>query len=1319
MNPSTISDRVDSLVDFAEACGKLGQPSHADLADRILGNAARLVPSSAASQPASNNRPALLEINRPTTGDADSLYAQVFALDKVGAQVTIGLGMLLWIHDDDNIGTIRHPLVTWACDIELDTTPATATPGTLRLYAAACPKLPTALLAALAPAVVAPAKQWLDTNRDALTTNPAGIRDLARSMAHALAPDGKFAMTDDTAMPEPTRQLVVTDQVWLFKTESRGAMGAWKDTEQVAPPLGAMVGDTPSVPAEHDQLSPTRVPCWVSAVSPALTLISAALVSGRSCVLRGGPGTGKTQNAANVICERVVDGDSIYVVAKTSAAIDAIKTKLPSVLQETAVDLSHDVDTAANIQGALMRIAKGIDGADLVDLDERRARLALELSSTLAQVEKIDAELSQAPQAQAQRVRAAGYATELAAARNLYAGHANVCGVIAAVDSGRQFGPADIDRLRNARATVGADIEQALLQCVSAAPPDIAGTIPEMLALQQAVEAHSKHSVAPAGPAPEQELLQTASQSMLDLRDAIQALSERVGSVGADALLEVRRRAAETLVPRFGTLEAELVDKLDDPRDAALATVEAPPSNPRLHAAVVRRAKGKIALTKIGDLFTPESLRNDLDAIRIGGAAVGNPRGWRMVLAYFEREKQLQQLVERYNAIAEEIGLDALPIGSDSARRALDAVCAVALADQVLASEQRSSQALVACGLPAAGKNAGAMLADFFTRLDLRNRAASVKLRLGNQPTTNAMIDEILDGKIDTATLTLRCHALRDQAQRDAAAQVILDVTRKIQASGAHEWSQKLRTNPAGTDGMDALLPTDWESNWDRRAVCTIAPTSCNQLLAERGRLISDIARLQLERLEVMAWTHLKRRVTADVLAAMGAYQAAIRKLGKGSGPAAPRYRKAAGDAASMAMRGVSLWLATTDRIADLPNEPVDLLVVEEASQIALPEILPLLMRCRRLLVIGDECQTGVKGAFGISEEQITALQRMLDDNIPYKNLFAPGYAIFDICRVAFAASTANLETHYRGAKEGLAFCNEHIYGNHLKVLTPPRSMRPPLSDIYVQDGLRRGKTNAGEAHAVVAELAKLIKEQATLTVGVVSLFGAEQAMSIARLARREFGAAALERMDFLAGDIKSFQGQERDIIFLTMVVSPGQASAAAALEQGSMYNVATSRARQTTVLVRSVHTYDLSDNDLWRLRLLAHFETKHERAGQATSSCPEIEALGQALKTQGAGVRYAVPVGNSTADLLIDGTLAVFVDGQEPHKPEQWRATIAEHVQLQQAGWQIVRVNATELVFHPDVVLQALLQRSRAIDALAERPLTDAPSQAHIRIAA
>ena len=91
-------------------------------------------------------------------------------------------------------------------------------------------------------------------------------------------------------------------------------------------------------------------------------------------------------------------------------------------------------------------------------------------------------------------------------------------------------------------------------------------------------------------------------------------------------------------------------------------------------------------------------------------------------------------------------------------------------------------------------------------------------------------------------------------------------------------------------------------------------------------------------------------------------------------------------------------------------------------------------------------------------------------------------------------------------------------------------------------------------------------------SIGVVSLLGDKQALAIWERLTDELGPELMQRHHIACGDARTFQGKERDIMFLSMVSAPNDVGAPLSRDTfAQRFNVAASRAKDRMYLVRSV----------------------------------------------------------------------------------------------------------------------------------------------------
>src|SRR5258708_7188085 len=127
--------------------------------------------------------------------------------------------------------------------------------------------------------------------------------------------------------------------------------------------------------------------------------------------------------------------------------------------------------------------------------------------------------------------------------------------------------------------------------------------------------------------------------------------------------------------------------------------------------------------------------------------------------------------------------------------------------------------------------------------------------------------------------------------------------------------------------------------------------------------------------------------------------------------------------------------------------------------------------------------------------------------------------------------------------------------------------LSPTVLTRHVPTGfMRDGRdVNPPEAEAVVAQIGACCADPAYAgkTMGVISLVGSDQAKHVESLLVAQLGAAEMERRQLVCGDAYTFQGDERDVMFLSMVSAPNRRiGTLSSARDERRFNVAASRAR-------------------------------------------------------------------------------------------------------------------------------------------------------------
>ena len=309
---------------------------------------------------------------------------------------------------------------------------------------------------------------------------------------------------------------------------------------------------------------------------------------------------------------------------------------------------------------------------------------------------------------------------------------------------------------------------------------------------------------------------------------------------------------------------------------------------------------------------------------------------------------------------------------------------------------------------------------------------------------------------------------------------------------------------------------------------------------------------------------------------------------------------------------------------------------------------------------------------------------------------------------------------------EIIRFSNDLCY--RTDPLIPLRQYPPdrlePLKTTAIQNGYREGTgnrvINRPEADALVDAIEKCCMDDRYqgMTMGVIVLQGEAQAYHIEEKLLQKIGAEEMENRRLICGNPYSFQGDERDIIFLSMVAAPNERiGAMTKASDQRRFNVAASRAQEQMWLFHSATMNHLSEQ-CFRRRLLEHFLNPTSHISQALGEDAEelrkkaflanrmIEKaplhfdswfeVDVALQIAGNGFRV-VPqyeFADKRIDLVIQGEksqLAVECDGDFWHGADAYAADMERQRKLERCGWNFFRIRESRYYADPEKALEPL----------------------------
>jgi len=587
-------------------------------------------------------------------------------------------------------------------------------------------------------------------------------------------------------------------------------------------------------------------------------------------------------------------------------------------------------------------------------------------------------------------------------------------------------------------------------------------------------------------------------------------------------------------------------------------------------------------------------------------------------------------------------------------------------------------------------------------------------LRAGSRPTASPLWKELAEAK--TGCYWIRWDAARNEVMRLASLEASVEKHKKllgILAQVAPDFAtfvSRSRAAPA-PDYRTVIRAWEWRRLETLISTFTLGPSS--------GTLQRHIEELALRRLRCLeelvaarAWQGLVTGFNDRKRSALNKYLTAMKRFGKTGGKYAARWLREMREALDDSKDAIPAWIMPTSRVLSSfrpeSTPPFDVLIVDEASQIGLLA-LPILSLARKAIVVGDDQQTSPENV-GLDRQSVFELieihLRPVNDS---RTLFDPDNSLYDVSRQKFPEVVV-LREHFRSLPAIISFSNRRYYDDRM---IPLRDRLPvpgwnPVGTVFVPDGFRDGRDiNEPEAQATVDLITDLCNDAvySGMTFGVVTLLGGAQSLRIQNLLLDRLGPDVLEERDIRCGEAPDFQGDERDVIIISMVVDKpegGRIHAMTDRRSERRLNVAASRAKNQLWVVHSIKPEDLPSGDP-RADLIRHCENPGAIESALTgleTRCEsqfEKDVLRKILERGYLMVRTQHEVGHYRIDIVVegpDGRLAVECDGDAWHGPEKWDADRTRQQILERAGWTFERIRASAFYRHPDQALDSLWAR-------------------------
>ena len=480
--------------------------------------------------------------------------------------------------------------------------------------------------------------------------------------------------------------------------------------------------------------------------------------------------------------------------------------------------------------------------------------------------------------------------------------------------------------------------------------------------------------------------------------------------------------------------------------------------------------------------------------------------------------------------------------------------------------------------------------------------------------------------------------------------------------------------------------------------------------------LSKELRKITGKLVENLSWLSLFKRIEKDISQkqALQGWKLTVKKIGKGTGKTAPALKREAKKLMAKCQTAVPAWVMPVNKALeslDPKKNKFDIVIIDEASQSDI-SALAILYLAKKIIIVGDDEQVS-PSAVGLDIDKMTNLSNMfIKGIIPNAHLYDMKSSLYDIAKTTFPSLM--LREHFRCVPDIIGYSNRLSYEYKIKALRDDSSVpvKPATISYYLEDGVRntKQKTNEKEANTIVALMLACMEfeEYKNMSFGVISLLGDEQANKINVLATEKIKPLDFEKRKILCGNASHFQGDERDVIFISLVDNNEGDNPLRITGEGigkamkQRYNVAASRAKNQLWIVHSLDIMkDLKIGDI-RKDLIEYTMNpqnfKEHLKIKETKTESELEIIIAAeLKAQGYNIIQDWRIGSYRIDMVAvfeNKKIAIECDGDlNNNGKDVIKADMERQAVLERLGWRFIRIRGSEYYSNPEETLKRVLK--------------------------
>ena len=1060
--------------------------------------------------------------------------------------------------------------------------------------------------------------------------------------------------------------------------------------------------------------------------------IAERLVNHDGVVVQGPPGTGKSHTIANLICHLLAQGKRVLITSEKERVLEVLRGKIPQEIRSLCVSfLGGDRKSLKELEHSIRMISEQLSTRQLPELTQKISEYGQELGEVRERINQIEEQLGTMFMLESQAVEIDGKSlTPLTAAKWLQ-DYAEFNWLPDAIPLDAKLSlkaeelkdvVAGLSRFQSEDRVALSSIRPETVQLLS--PTAFSTLVEEMQILEQNVESNRvyfqewdisgsvSHLLPPATRVVEEAILELQEI----YRDAWQMsfLQQPTGEHSWSELIAEFRERLEWI----NALDKALLEF-----DVQLPNAKSETEIKQDVMVVLERMKQMKRTGRVFRRITGRQYSYLFDECTINGQVARGRADFEVILDFIERNELRNRVILKWNRLMEEING---PMVESTTPRLIPLLTECLEQIEYLLTwpenvAQQLNPIIEMLGVPLVDftqiewyedfHHALVALQDYFQweRLNQNYKQLLHTLMMGRDseyahPSWNDLLTACQKGDAERWEHYYReVERLESLQMEYSRFRERYEQVRKY----APEWVNQLEQ---GKEYPLEKFAEAWK--WSQLKTWVSGFTLSNNLAdleKELHKFQNREAYIIRQLVADATWKERLEKTTEKEKRSLVAWLQLIKRIGSSSDKNMDFYYKEAYQELNNCRSAIPVWIMPFQRVIEnikLDDDRFDVVIVDESSQSNL-YALSTLLRGKKAVIVGDDGQVMPDPVSLDTQLNMELIERYLHD-IPQSRHFDISTSLYDTAS-RIIHNKIILKEHFRSVPAIIQFSNQFTYDNEmipLRLASLRDQLTPPVVTVSVTVENKKDNTkgvNELEAIAIVEKIIACCQDEryGGKSIGVISLGGSEQAKAIEDRLRLKIGESEMQRRRIICGDPYRFQGDERDIIFLSLVVTSGtKPSALTSDYDRRLFTVATSRARDQLFLFHSIELTDLSPEDV-RYLLLQYCQNitsskSFEQIEQDSLFASQLEQdVYEIIVQKGYQASVKVPIGvGKQLDIVIEGDrtrLAVECDGDKLLTMEQWKAEFKRQTLLEKVGWNFHRIRGSHFYQDPDKALRSV----------------------------